>query len=401
LLGVHTGMMTRILLASAISERVKLDLVEMLEQENLRRVASSTSADDIMMQLKSRGLHKGLVQTLQRMVPLLSDDGRHVGTAVKVSGKLLTTCPMKTYNSTEGELGFGGSDGFYSVCTHPGAASVGKLPQVRMPQVHEKVCVVVATEDGPYLSAQTTIRQVGTGARSFFLDVTKGNLFSLVGGIVVSVSDGAVLGSFCRDTTVPSMSIMSLCASFPAVQEREVDPVQELGRVFPMLHVSMWDQTLLTSAVRHVSLVWEGEPNSAMALRGDARLRSMLYERLAESGVPYSEWNVYSQGLLSNKRMASLVHDLGLEKILRSQAGLVLPPGHKAYADMLEAICCVVFMEEESLVVETFMEVLGFVPSSDDLLGGDPHERMMRRPSELGLVGAEDAEVSQLLTPVE
>jgi len=295
---------------------------------------------------------------------------------------------------------FGQPEGFYSVCKHPAAASIGRMPQVRRPQLQEKVCVVVAASDGPYMSEQTVVRQLSMGGRAFFLDLTQGNLFSLCGGLVVSVADGAVLGVFCRDTTVPAMSVLSMCVTVPVAVEEPVDPVAVLEKALPMLHVSSWDRALVAEACRHSSMSWEGTCNKALALRGDARLRSLLYERLAEAGIPYSTWNAHSSTLQSNATMSKLAGELGLNSILSVQSGLALAPGHEAYATLLEALCCVMLLEEDSAVAMEALSVIGVVPSLEELSGDRPAGHMMRRPSELGIVIEDDGGV-KLLTPVD
>jgi len=373
LLGVHCGSTFRHWIAAAFDQSMYSDLVDTESSEQRAADTRLGSADSVVTQLKKRGYHKVLIGALGNLVPLYDASNSHVGCAVLDDLKLITTCPPGEYFVTDGTTkvssSFTSGPGFFSECDFSPAISDRALPVVREPENYERVVIIGADDNGSYFSHETVVKQLGAGKRTFMLAATEGNVFPLVGGIVVSVQDGAVLGEYVRDSTSSVLGRLSLCVTMRPAPPREVVVTAEMQRVFPLLHFDSWDEELLSEVLRHPSAVGTRSvpSNSELASIGDAVMRLSIRLVLRQAKVPSSEWEGIFQQYQRNDVLSAIAWECGVARLLQVQPGLRMSASSKSYASLLEAIVGAAYLTEEHEVVQDFMRALGLVPSVQDL----------------------------------
>jgi len=99
---------------------------------------------------------------------------------------------------------------------------------------------------------------------------------------------------------------------------------------------------------------------------GDSAMRSVLWVRLLEAGVPTAQWQENFQEMQSNAKWSAKCEELGLAKEIRTGSGVKLKKGCKFYADVLEAVGGAVFMHEKAGTLEKFCLAVGGMKEEEE-----------------------------------
>jgi len=379
LLGVYDGVSLRRGLAAAYTQSMYTDTCEMSEHGDSSHASARDEGGSVYSRMRERGLAKVVDSALAAVVPLYSG-AEHVGMAFPRSGKLYTVCdpdvaPLAVGPSSaplvfdRAEKGYYGADSAFL----PRGPAV-----VRKAAYGEGVFVVGRDVDGEYCSvASGRVVHVGVGAESFQLaGLTLQDALPLQGGLVVAFSDGAVIGAFVGPRFNPKHGELVFCLSLPG--EHEVEIVEErpeatIIRLFPFLRPAAWPVGLATGALTHPSAKIEGQgyDHGSLAMIGDSAMRTQLWVRLREVGVPPRRWQTVFQEVQGNSNLAARAEALGLGAALRLGRGVRLVPGAKAYADALEALAGAVYLAESPDRFETFCTAVGAVLNSFEDSAGE------------------------------
>lgn len=276
----------------------------------------------------------------------------------------------------------------------------------RDPQLHEKVVVVVNKGGDHYLTRETSVRQVGVGGKTFFLQATDGNVCSLASGMVISVQDGAFLGLFLRDTVTPTVGRLSMCvpvASRPSsAVVMDLTLEEAVQRKLSMVHVDAWQVELLHEAFRLPVPSNAGLKScDELAVMGRTMLQSDLQASLRSARINVREWETYADSLLNDSKLAGLLVDLGLYEYVQGVEEIRSSDLVRWRADVMAALIQVVVLMEKRETVESVTAMLGLVPLG---FSRGPHAEygaLMRRPSEYAFKHMEDDGSIRLISPID
>lgn len=372
LLGTHDGVSMRSALGATFSPEMYTDICSMSEMGDSSHASARDEEGSVYVQMKERGLG-GVVDTaMAAVVPLYSADV-HIGMGYPAGGKLYTTCDPGVAPLTP----LGGAvplvfdrEGPYFVAPYPD----GTGPAVtRKPSYGEKVFVVGRDADGEYVSSsQAKVVHIGVGSGWFQitgLDIAAA--LPLQGGMILAVSDAAVVGVFKSSAYDARFGEVGQCVATPkastvvAVRER---PEAVIQRVFPFLRPEAWPVGVAESVLTHASAGESAVASYAMV--GDSAMRSVLWVRLLEAGVPTARWQDIFQEVQSNARWAEVCEQLGLAKEIRTSPSVKLKKGSKFHADVLEAVGGAVYLHEAASTLEKFCVVVGGVRETGQYTGG-------------------------------
>jgi len=235
---------------------------------------------------------------------------------------------------------------------------------VRQPAYAESVFVVGKDSSGLYCAMTgSKVMHVGLGANTFTISDTDSGSLPLKGGLVLSRLDGAVVGVFDTMMVDRKSRRVGLCKGYP---KREGSPfvgtsaLEALAAKCPFLTVGSWPEGSLDRAVTHASVTVEGaSAQTEMAMVGDTAMRTAALVRLSVSGKPSSEWQAVIQEDQCNAKLAARCEELGLHSLLVKSDYLNVATGGKVYADLLEALVGVVYLNEKVENFEMFCEWVG------------------------------------------
>jgi len=241
---------------------------------------------------------------------------------------------------------------------------------VRRPNPRESVFVIGRDSESPYFSELTTVTHVGVAARTFSLAAMSESQFPYEGGLVMAVSDAAVVGQYVGSKASISQGLVSYCCSVEITAKGipTLSLVEHLASKFPMLSPTSWTEDVVEEMALHSSIALNnrGEPtnsgNLPLAGVGDSAACLALRTRLRELQVPHSECSGVLQGRQSNSVMVDLAWKFGLTSYLRAGNGVSFPAKSKAYADFFEAIVGAAYLCETRDAFMAFCEAAELVP---------------------------------------
>lgn len=388
LLGVYSGAGAQQAVAAAFTPEHYTDLCTADAASEVSRSEAGSEIDDSLYRtMRSRGLGKLVDSAIESMAPIY-DGMVHVGMGYQIGAEFRTTCDMAeplTVGIDRKNVVF--SEPVSGVFSYQGSSVVAGTagPSVyRAVQYGEKVFVVGRDDQGPYISRSSTVRHIGVASKSFFLaQMSDVGHLPLCGGLVVSQVDGAVVGQFQSVSSSMAMGEAVKCVSIhPALSQSPVvdtsDTVVDwLSRTFPMINPAAWPARLVEEVFTHSSCGGYSDGrffntgNLPLAYIGDAVAKVLIGTSLRDYGVPHARWQEYIQAYQTDSHMARSCEDLGLNKWLRVGGGLIVQPGSKVNASLLEALIGAVYMQENTASVLSFchaVDVLahGYVIDSGD-----------------------------------
>lgn len=378
LLGIHSGLTGMYMLAIAMSPTIMSDIREWESD----RVRDQTQREDlsqsVMAELDKRGARVAFMSVVENMHPLFDVSGVHVGSALNLDCKLLTTLPPGQYivgkEATE-KVTFEAYGGLYSVCCDSSLITAKDPAITRTPDTFESAVIVGMDASSPYVSRVTTVKQIVPGKRTFMLASTEGNVFPLSGGVILSMQDASVLGLYFRDSTSLDVGRLSLCASIIRDDVEAVrDDLSLFAQKFPSLGVRVWPSQVVAEVISHPSLQSDVS-NLNLARIGDAAARAEMHIYFREHFYAGNQADMVAK-YQSNVAFAQSAWDAGLAPLLKKQQGISFAASSKAYADMFEAFLGAVYLFETR---DTFRKVCltyGAIPSLESL---DP--KLLRRDS--------------------
>jgi hypothetical protein len=370
LLGLYDGVGATAALGLVFSQESFTDVCTMDRVTVADREEAMEGEGSLYSRMKEKGLAKYLQAATSSIRPLYCGP-EHVGMAYAAGDRLITTCDPDIGPLSVGRTGVPrvyedmGKGQYYTV------EHVGRGPSiVRKPNYGEEVFILGKDEEGPYFSSRRSrVIHVGLSAKTFAIsDVSQDGALPFTGGLVVAVTDAAVLGQYVRQTATEMFGDHGYCLglrSAVALRTANLEPDSVvLEKLFPMLHPSVWDPHLLEEVFTHSSVQHYSDLspfNSGMlplAYIGNAALKVAVGIHLREMGVPTSRWQVGIQARMSNLALASRAEEIGLSSMIKTGAGVTLAAGGRAHADVLEALAGAVYLCETS---ETFTEFVKFL----------------------------------------
>lgn len=334
-------------------------------------VASRPGGSDAVLKLKDKGLAKYVQGVFDAVSPVYSGKS-HVGHAFGFSGGTITTSDpdVAALSLVPGGQPLVFDRHSFCLFESRGVSLPGPM-LTRAPGYFESVVIVGRDSDGPYYSPVTRVVHIGVGGANFSLeDIETDPLLPYTGGLVMSLTDAAVLGVYVKQSATPSLGLVQFCVGYPRGGDYSDDRLRRASLVvqskFPMLHVGSWPSGVVEEVVTHSSMqkytVSKRPFNSGMAplaFLGDAVLRARFAERARQACVPHNQWQVTVQRTQSNAALAALAKRLELDVLVLFGRGTSPPPtGAKAYADLIEALVGAVHLYEASDVVIQFVDAV-------------------------------------------
>lgn len=332
-------------------------------------VAADT--DEITHRFRGRGLGAYLASAINAVHPLYTEKNV-MGMAVGSAGRLYTPCDPEVYPfSSEPDgtpIAFTSKEGFLFTAQ---VSDVGSPRVTRRASYYEKVVIIGTDDAGPYYSPELRVVHVGLNGRTFTLEGIDGTDLVFQGGLVLAMSDAAVLGVYVRKANNRLLGVCEFCVALPEVTT-EVKGFDE-GRLttavmgmFPTLHPSVWQAGLLEEVFTHSSCqryeVSKRPFNVGMAplaYIGDAVLRARLGMNMRRTGVASSAWADKTREVLSNAALSAFADRAGLSELVRVGHGTAKPsPGSKIYADCVEALAGAVYLSEPAENFSAFADLV-------------------------------------------
>jgi len=368
LVGLYDGLTLRRALVAAFTPAMYTEVCTLSEIGSDSHVSSAGQAQGVYSALKSRGLGKVVDAAMASVVPLYSGNV-HVGMGFSHGGRICTVCdpdvaPLSV--APEGRpLTFEKLHGPFFAADLPGF-STPPPAVVRKPSYGEGVFVIGKDADGDYYSvSKARVTHVGVDAAFFQISPLKlEGALPLLGGLVVAHADAAVIGCFAGIRSSAARGEVGQCYTLPEVKRPAAAverPEAALLRIFPFIRPGAWPPGVAEAAVTHASAADASLPTTmaALAMVGDSAMRTALWVRLQEAGVPTARWQSILQEDQCNAGQVAACERLGLSKVLRVGRGVNVPAGSKVFADMLEAVAGAVYLNESIDVFETFCKVIG------------------------------------------
>lgn len=381
LLGIYEGAGPGQAVGSVFSPRMFADVnsgASALLVSPREEVTADT--DEITHRMRGRGLGAYLEAAIKSIHTLYT--GKVVmGMAVGLGDKLVTSCDPDIYPfslaANGGPVVFTEREGFLVYGAHQGAGA----PRVtRRASYYERVVIIGVDGIGPYYSPELRVVHVGVNGKNFSLEGMNETDLMFQGGLVLALTDAAVLGIYVKKNHNKALGTCEFCVAYPEVERprssMEMDEAElaaEVARVFPTLHPGVWKTGLLEEVFTHSSCqkyevskrVFNGGM-SPLAFVGDAVLRARLGVQLRESGAPTSSWARRVQAVQSNTALAGFFERTGLTNKIRMGGGTAAPiPGSKIHADCLEALAGAVYMSEPQDVFYAFADLVNANPERD------------------------------------
>jgi hypothetical protein len=366
LLGVYEGTGRQQALALVFSPTMFADV----HSVSGHTVESRVDGLGVLQRLRDRGLGPLVDATLTAVQPLYSGV-RHVGHAFGVGSKCFTTCnPDLTSLSLEpgGQPLLFAAQGFLYV------ADV-RLPAVpivvRKPNYFEKVVVVGKDAEGPYYSSVSRVVHVGVGSSNFSLESLDGDTeLPFDGGLVMSLVDGAVLGTRVKQSVSVGFGAVEFCVAMPREQldvgSDKSRWVEALKSNFPMLRPSLWSDGVLEEVFKHESVQVYRTPgkffnggSAPLAFVGASCLNMRFGQLARQFGLPYHKWDREVASTLSQKSLAELATKLDLEKLVQFGSNFdKVDAGPEVYAGLVRAVVGAAKVCEVESVFEEFLDLI-------------------------------------------
>lgn len=365
LLGVYDGVTMRRGVAAAFTAAMYTDVCAMSDSGVEGHASVREGNGSVYSQLVERGFKKQLDAAFLSTHPLYTDD-MHVGMGFVRGGRLFTACDPQVAPLAMGPTGsamvFDVESGYYIA---PVVGNLAKGPAVvRAPAYGEKAIILGKDAEGEYFSSKIArVTHVGVGAENFqLMGLDVRNALPLQGGLVLSLTDCAVVGTYFNPTHDRKRGEVVFCRAIP--RDSSITPIEEkpeaaLLKVFPFLRPNVWPPGLATQAVTHDSANPEVRGGqAALAMVGDSAMRTQLWVRLRDLRIPTTKWQEIIQRDQSNVAQARVCEELGLGRKVRIGGGLVLAKGAKQYADLLEAVAGAIFLGDTAQNFDTFCQVV-------------------------------------------
>jgi len=332
---------------------------------------SNRGSFDVIEKMKDKGLGKYVEGVFDSLVPLFFRDA-HVGHAVGGLGGCVTSMDP---NAVPLSVAPGATPFVYTEMRPFLYGSMElKLPTPllrRAPSYYERVVVVGKDSDGPYYSEVTRVMHIGAGGANFSLETLDKDVeLPYEGGLVMALSDAAVLGICVRQTSSPRLGVVEFCVPYPADSQSvtlDFRPVSDyLAKKYPMLHPSSWPVGVLEEVVTHSSCqtyVESGRPFNAgmapLAFLGDMVLKLRYGEKARDAAVPMSLWASVIQSTQSDSALAAYAKLGGFDAFVRfGGATGPLPEGSRVYAEAVAALVGAVYLYEAQETTEMFVDSL-------------------------------------------
>lgn len=371
LLGVYEGVGVSNALATVFSQETFADVHIAETSSSVSHSSAADAVGTVYQRFKHRGLGRYIDVVMGSCQPLYSR-GVHVGLGYTNGRDLYTTCDPGVYPLSLGRDGrplVFEAVGDFRFRTLAGEIDTPGPMLYRKPNYFEKVAIVGRDEQGPYYSPTSRVVHIGVGSKNFSLEgFPEDDTLPYVGGLVVALSDSAVIGQFVRRTVSESLGEVEFCVnvlaehvtqSTPKVAA-EIDHVEVIAKAFPMLSPGVWDAGLVREVFTHASAQRYPDSRffnagfSPIAYVGDSALKLAMGMQLRELAIPHSRWQTLIQRVQSNAALARVCVDRGLSSGLILGHGMGRPPEtSKIYADLLEALAGAVYLSE---TFETFCE---------------------------------------------
>lgn len=372
LLGVYEGVGAMTAMGAVFSQEMFTDVCSSDRLSEADHDQAVEVDGSLVSELREKGLTQYVRAATEAIDPVYSGVS-HVGMGFSSQGKFVTTCdpdagPLRvgrdSVPSTFEEVG---KEQYVTKASNP---SRGPL-LYRKPTYGEKVFVLGKDDEGPYFSSrESRVVHIGLSARSFVIGpVDALSPLPFVGGLVVAMSDAAVLGQYVRHSVSDLLGEAGSCVTLmgsTALQVAHSEPAGVvLEKAFPMLHPGAWGEGVLEEVFTHSSTqlrVEGGYFNSGdlpLGFIGDSSVRVALGTRLRELGLSRDEWKSVVDKVLSVSCLAEKAESLGLASMVRVGPGVRLHHGSKAHADVLYALCGAVYLNETQDVWTSFLEFIG------------------------------------------
>jgi len=372
LLGIYEGVAMTRALAAVFTPALYSEICSHSEAGDSSHAETRPASETIFGKMQSRGLGKMVESAMAAVVPLYSGDV-HVGMAFSNGRSLRTVCDPDVAPLSVAQ----GQPLVFRRASIPGmfdADSQGLLPEVpavvRSPAYGEKVFAIGRDDEGCYYSqSYGKVVHVGVNASVFQLKgLTLQGALPLLGSLIVSTVDGAVVGVFGQPKHDGRFGETVMCHAFPEVHQPELArarPEEEIMAIFPYLHTGAWPEGLAMDVVAHASLPdVDSSTQAALAMIGDAAMRTALWVALRAHAVDTRHWQDVFKADQSNVVQAAVCESIGLAKLLRVGGGLVIGNGSKLHSDLLEALAGAVFITEPEGIFAQFCRSVNAVRDS-------------------------------------
>jgi hypothetical protein len=324
LLGIYEGTGRQQALALVFSPTMFADVHSISGQT----VESRMDGMGVLQKLRDRGLGPMVDAALAAVQPLYAGV-RHVGHAFGVGSKCFTTCNP---DAAALLLEPGGQPLLFSAQGFLYVADV-RLPQVpvvvRKPNYFEKVVVIGRDMEGPYYSSVSRVVHVGVGSSNFSLESLDGETdLPFDGGLVMSLVDGAVLGTHVKQSVSAGYGAVEFCVAMP---KEQVDSgsdkskwIEALRAAFPMLRPSLWSGGVLEEVFKHESVQVYQTPGKVfnsgcapLAFIGASCLSTRFGQLARQFGLPFYKWDKEVSDTLSSSALSELAVKLDLERLVQ------------------------------------------------------------------------------------
>jgi len=366
LLGIYEGTGRQQALALVFSPTMFADVHSVSGQT----VESRVDGMGVLQRLRDRGVGPMVDAALTAVQPLYAG-ARHVGHAFGVGSKCYTTC-----NPDDSPLSLepGGQPLLFSAQGFLYVADV-RLPPVpivvRKPNYFEKVVVVGRDAEGPYYSSVSRVIHVGVGSSNFSLESLDGDTdLPFDGGLVMSLVDGAVLGTRVKQSVSVGFGAVEFCVAMPKEQvdvgSDKSQWIQAMRSAFPMLRPSLWAGGVLEEVFKHESVQVYQTPGKVfnagcapLAFIGSSCLNTRFGQLARQFGLPFHKWDREVSETLSYEALAELAVKLDLDRLVQYGSGydktLI---GAKAKANIVQAIVGAAKVCELESVFEEFVDLV-------------------------------------------
>lgn len=395
LLGIHSGASNQRLIATAITSTLYQDVCEYITRSESACYSDDSIGDAMLELFTTRRLEPQLLNVVASLFPVFESDN-FVGSALRLNDKLVSSCVYGNARSGFGEeIALGETNGFYRSSTKVDGESV---QLVRPPNLYEPVVVVGTDGKSPFITSELRVRFRAVHGSHFITSPPTALLYPVTGGAVVSLQDGAVLGTVVRASTSEQYGLQLFCASLPEGTQYRVDPATELARLFPRLEAK-WGEDALNACFTHHSALEDTSLSDGLVKMGEFALSVRLKLELRKAGLERDAL-IVSRRLLNTDVVAGLAMDLGLMRMVKTGDGVNVVTSVAAAERVMYGLVALVVMYESEQVASQWLDMLGLVPYHHRFQHGavlQPPAKLMRRASESGV----DDGSGRVLLPAE
>jgi len=365
LLGVHGGETMRNLRATRITETVYHDMCDFVS-ESSNEVGIVDGADgEVRELLKARGLGQTVSRVVTSLLPVY-EDGEHTGTVLQTIDGLLSAVSGDLNVAEDVVITFER----HGVIARASEYIAPEVAEGRNPLMGEAVACIGVDKDGPVITGELKILNVGPKGVNFLVSSPVEFDFPMGGAVVVSLHDGSVLGIVVRNTKAGLFGVV-----VPRSEGAPIDYTVELGKVFPTATVQSWDAVVVQQAFNLSSGV---ETVEDWAQLGAMALQLKAAQLLQEARFPRDRRSHEVERITDVAMLVKVYQNLNLSRLVDTDGAELTDV---QAANVLLALIHVADLYEKPDVVKLWLQSLGLLPDYDYVSRG-----CVRRPSGFNVV---------------